>query len=144
MPNGKAIVDQREVGSDTPSIAAGIISSLRCSPEVLAVSSLPDTESMAALLSAAETGQLVLACLPVATPYQALHRIIESFPLHQQNQVRQQLAAGLIGIVSQRLSPDLDGNGREPHFEILHGSLEVKNQIAEGRRQNLSRLCEQL
>ena len=144
LPNGKAIVDQREVGSDTPSIAAGIISSLRCSPEVIAVTSLPDTESIAALLSAAETGQLVLACLPVATPFQALHRIIESFPLHQQNQVRQQLAACLIGIVSQRLSPDQDEKGRSPHFEILHGSLEVKSQIAEGRMQNLSRLCEQL
>ncbi|MEN9360064.1 MAG: hypothetical protein RL095_1599 [Verrucomicrobiota bacterium] len=142
LPNGKAIVDQREVGSDTPSIAAGIISSLRCSPEVIAVSSLPDTQSIAALLSAAETGQLVLACLPVATPFQALHRIIESFPLHQQNQVRQQLAACLVGIVSQRLTPEVEGRGRTPHFEILHGSADVKAQIGEGRMQNLSRLCE--
>jgi len=113
------IVNQREVGSDTKSFAAALKYALREDPDVILVGEMRDLETIQAALTIAETGHLVLATLHTNSAAEAINRIIDVFPSHQQSQVRAQLAFVLEGIVTQTLLPRLTGRGRVMAAEIL-------------------------
>jgi len=137
-----SIIDQREVGDDTRSFAAALKHVLRQDPDVIQIGELRDLESMAVALTAAETGHLVLATLHTNSAIQAVDRIIDIFPPHQQNQIRTQLSFCLLAIVSQRLLPRADGSGRIPAVEILRNLPSVANLIREGKTQQIATVIE--
>jgi twitching motility protein PilT len=131
--NQKAIIEQREIYSDTLSFAAALKYILRQNPDVILVGEMRDTETISAALTAAETGHLVFATLHTNDSAQSIDRITDSFPAHQQNQIRMQLSGSILGIVSQRLIQRSDGKGRIAAFEILIGSSAIKALIREGK-----------
>jgi twitching motility protein PilT len=113
------IVNQREVGTDTKSFASALKYSLREDPDVLLVGEMRDLETMQAALTIAETGHLCFATLHTNSAAEAINRMIDVFPSHQQGQVRAQLAFVLEGIVTQTLLPRAKGRGRALAAEIL-------------------------
>jgi twitching motility protein PilT len=131
-----AIVNQREVGEDTASFERGLRYALRQDPDVLVVGELPDVETIRHALTAAETGQLVLATLRTVDAVKSIERIVEIFPTDQQAQVRLQLATALRGIVVQQLVPALDG-GVALATEVLLPTPEVLTCIRAGDHANL-------
>lgn len=128
----RSMISQREVGSDTASFAAALRSVLREDPNVILVGEMRDTETMEAALTAAETGHLVFATLHSNSAEQTTDRIVDSFPPHQQSQIRLQLANVLLGIVSQRLIPRVAG-GRIVAAEILTANGAIRSLIREGK-----------
>jgi len=128
----KCIVEQREVGSDTISFERALRSALRQDPDVVMLGEMRDLETISTALTAAETGHLVLATLHTNSAAQTIDRIIDIFPAESKNQVRSQLAASLLGIVSQRLVPRTD-YGRIPAVEILVANSAIRNLIREGK-----------
>ncbi len=128
----KSVVSQREMHGDTLSWTVGLRSVLREDPNVVLVGEMRDFETIAAAITVAETGHLVFATLHTNSAAQTVDRMIDVFPEHQQNQVRQQLAGSLEAILSQRLIPSLKG-GRVPAVEILLATPAVKNLIREGK-----------
>ncbi len=131
--NRMANVVQREVGLDTRSFASALKYILRQDPDVIMVGEMRDVETIQAALTAAETGHLVLATLHTNDAPQAVDRIVDVFPPYQQEQVRSQLAAGLLGVVSQRLLRRSDGLGRVAAFEILLATHAVRAMVREGK-----------
>jgi len=125
------IVNQREVGEDVPTVAAGLRSALRQDADVIAVSELPDRESIQLALTAAETGRLVLAALHTLDAVQTIERVVDVFPEAERDHVRVQLAATLRGIVVQQLLPALDG-GVALATEVLLPIPGVVTAIREG------------
>lgn len=136
----QSIVDQRELGIDTFSMAGALRASLRQDPDALLVSEMHDIETISLAISAAETGQLVLGALYTNSVVQTIDRIIEIYPSVQQEQIKVQLAANLQGVVSQQLLPHADGNGRVLACEVLTMTPAVRNLIREGKTQQLSTL----
>ncbi len=132
-----AMVNQREVGSDTRSFGAALRQILRQDPDVILIGELRDLETMSAALTAAETGHLVLATLHTQGATQTVDRIIDVFPPYQQQQVRVQLAGTLQGVVSQQLLPTADGRGRVVACEVLIPTPGVRNLIREGKTHQL-------
>lgn len=128
----RSLIDQREVGIDTPSFEAGLHSSFRQDVDVLMIGEMRNQETMATAVTAAETGHLVLSTLHTNDAAQTINRIIDTFPSGAQNQIRTQLAASLIGIFSQRLIPRVSG-GLVPAYELLINNKAVANLIREGR-----------
>ena len=131
-----SIVTQREIGSDSQSFARALRSALREDPDVLLVGEMRDVESIETTLTIAETGHLVFATLHTNDAPQAVDRVIDVFPGERQPQIRSQLAAGLLGIVAQRLLPRTDG-GRIAAFEILLATPATRNLIREGKTEQL-------
>ena len=113
------IVNQREIGSDTKSYANALKYALREDPDTLLIGEMRDLETIQAALTIAETGHLALATLHTNSAPEAINRIIDVFPSHQQSQVRAQLASCLEGIVTQTLLPKAQGKGRVMAAEIL-------------------------
>jgi twitching motility protein PilT len=113
------IVNQREVGTDTKTFANALKYALREDPDVILVGEMRDLETIQAALTIAETGHLVFATLHTNSAAEAINRIIDVFPSHQQSQVRAQLAFVLEGIVTQTLLPRARGKGRVMAAEIL-------------------------
>ncbi len=113
------IVNQREIGTDTKSFANALKYALREDPDVILVGEMRDLETIQAALTIAETGHLVFATLHTNSAAEAINRIIDVFPAHQQSQVRAQLAFVLEGIVTQCLLPKARGRGRSLACEIL-------------------------
>jgi twitching motility protein PilT len=113
------IVNQREVGTDTKSFSNALKYSLREDPDVILVGEMRDLETMQAALTIAETGHLCFATLHTNSAAEAINRMIDVFPSHQQGQVRAQLAFVLEGIVTQTLLPRAKGRGRAMAAEIL-------------------------
>ena len=113
------IVNQREVGADTKSFSAALKYALREDPDVILVGEMRDLETIQAALTIAETGHLVFATLHTNSSAEAINRIIDVFPAHQQSQVRAQLAFVLEGIVTQVLLPRLSQRGRAMAAEVL-------------------------
>ncbi len=128
----KSMISQRELLQDTHSWDIALRSALREDPDVVLVGEMRDFETIAATLTVAETGHLVFATLHTNTASQTIDRIIDVFPESQQGQVRQQLAAVLQVIVSQRLIP-IVGGGRVAATEILLVNSAVRNLIREGK-----------
>ena len=129
----EAVVNQREVGEDTHSFAQALKHVLRQDPDVILVGEMRDLETISTALTAAETGHLVFATLHTQDAPQAVDRVIDVFPAHQQQQVRVQLAASLQGIVTQQLVPMGKGKGRKVAAEVLVATPAVRNLIREGK-----------
>ena len=110
--DNKSIINQREVRTDTTSFASALRSALRQDPDVLLVGEMRDLETVETALLAAETGHLVFSTLHTLDAPESINRIIAVFPPHQQRQVRLQLASMLKAVVSQRLMPRANGQGR--------------------------------
>ncbi|NIS62469.1 MAG: PilT/PilU family type 4a pilus ATPase [Proteobacteria bacterium] len=127
----RAIVDQREVGSDTGTFANALRSALRQDPDVILVGEMRDFETIETALTAAETGHLVMSTLHTIDAKETVTRIISTFPPYHQRQVRMQLAGVLKGVISQRLVPKADGVGRVPAVEILVSTARVRECIIE-------------
>ncbi|OGV31657.1 MAG: hypothetical protein A2020_05715 [Lentisphaerae bacterium GWF2_45_14] len=140
--NKLAVIEQREVHSDTLSFANSLKYVLRQDPDVILVGEMRDNETIAAALTAAETGHLVFATLHTNDAPQSIDRIVDSFPQHQQNQIRIQLAACVLGIVSQRLIPLKSGDGRVAVFEVLSGTSAVKALIREGKTHQIKSIMQ--
>lgn len=132
----KSIVVQREIHYDTYSFGAALRSSLRQDPDVVLIGEMRDLETIAAAVTIAETGHLVLATLHTNSAAQSIDRMIDVFPPHQQQQIRVQLAGMLQGICSQRLVPAI-GGGRVIAAEILVATGAVRNIIREGKTHQL-------
>jgi twitching motility protein PilT len=118
-PHLRCTVNQRELGHDTHSIPRALKSVLREDPNVILVGEMRDLETIAAALTLAETGHLVLSTLHTQDAAQTVDRIIDVFPPYQQEQIRVMLAASLKGVVSQILLPRADGQGRVAAREVL-------------------------
>lgn len=131
-PKGKGIISQREMSIDTHSWTLALKAALREDPDVVLVGEMRDPETMAAAITIAETGHLVFSTLHTNSAADSINRIVDSFPSHQQGQIRIQLAATLKGIVSNRLLPRING-GRVPAAEILIGTPAVANNIREAK-----------
>jgi twitching motility protein PilT len=129
----RCIVNQRELGADAPSFAAGLRAGLRQDPDVILVGEMRDLETIATALTAAETGHLVFATLHTQDSAQTVDRIVDVFPPDQQQQVRVQLSVALQGIVTQQLLPTADGRGRIAATEVLVPTPAVRNLIREGK-----------
>jgi twitching motility protein PilT len=127
--HGKCIINQREVGADTKSFKNALRSALRQDPDVILVGELRDLDTISTALTAAETGHLVFGTLHTQNAPSTVDRIIDVFPASQQDQVRIQLASVLVGIISQRLFPTVDGDGRRAATEILVNNPAVANLI---------------
>lgn len=130
--SAKSIISQREMHSDTHSWAVALRSVLREDPDVVLVGEMRDYETIAAALTVAETGHLVLATLHTNSAAQTVDRVVDVFPEHQQAQIRVQLANVLAGVIAQRLVPAI-GGGRVPAAEILLGTAAIKTSIREGK-----------
>ena len=128
-----SFITQRELGSDTISFAAAAKQALRQDPDVILVGEMRDPETMAACLTAAETGHLVMSTLHTNNAPQSIDRIVDSFPPYQQNQIRMQLSLTLLAVLAQRLLPRLDGTGRVPVVEVMIANHAIRNLIREGK-----------
>ncbi|MEF8847013.1 MAG: PilT/PilU family type 4a pilus ATPase, partial [Candidatus Paceibacterota bacterium] len=128
----RSIIDQREVGQDALSFSKALRSSFRQDPDVIMVGEMRDPETISTAITAAETGHLVFATLHTNSASQTIHRIVDSFPPEQHNQVRAQLAGSLLGIISQRLVSRIKG-GLIPACEILLSNPAVSNLIREDK-----------
>ena len=127
----KAVIDQREVGSDTSNFADALRSSLRQDPDVILVGEMRDFETIETALTAAETGHLVMSTLHTVDATETINRIISAFPPYHQRQVRLQLAAILKGVISQRLVPKADGLGRVPAAEVMISTARIRECVIE-------------
>jgi twitching motility protein PilT len=127
----KAVIDQREVGSDTGSFAEALRSALRQDPDVVLVGEMRDFETIETALTAAETGHLVMSTLHTLDATETINRIISAFPPYHQRQVRLQLAAIIKGIVAQRLVPKADGMGRVPAVEVMVSTARTRECVIE-------------
>lgn len=137
----KSIIDQREVGLDTGSFESALKSAFRQDANVIMIGEMRDSETIAAAVTAAETGHFVISTLHTNNASQTIDRIIDSFPGDQQEQIRTQLANSLTGILSQRLIPKVSG-GLVPAFELLVNTKAVANLIREGRTHEIDILIE--
>jgi len=137
----KSLVNQREVGQDTKSFHDALGSILREDPNVIMIGEMRDPETIAAALTAAETGHLVFSSLHTNSASQTINRIIDVFPSNQQNQIRFQLANTISAVVSQRLLPRISG-GRIPATEVMFANNAVSNLIRENKAYQLDLVIE--
>lgn len=137
----RAVIDQREVQTDTLSFHRALRSVLRQDPDVIMVGEMRDLETMSAAVTAAETGHLVFSTLHTNSAAQTIDRIIDSFPSAQQGQIREQLANTLVGIVSQRLVPQIEG-GRIPACEVMFNTSATRNLIRERKTYQIDLVIE--
>ncbi|MBC3889251.1 PilT/PilU family type 4a pilus ATPase [Acetobacterium paludosum] len=134
----KSIVHQREVGTDVPSFAGALRSSLREDPDVILVGEMRDFETISAAVTAAETGHLVLSTLHTIGAANTIDRIIDVFPPYSQQQIRTQLSSILKGVVTQQLVPLANGQGRMAALEVLIGTDAVLNLIRDSKTHQLA------
>jgi len=128
----RSVIEQRELNVDTFTFDAALKSVFRQDPDIIMVGEMRDLETMSTAITAAETGHLVFTTLHTNSASQSIHRIVDSFPAEQQAQVRAQLSACLLGIVSQRLLPRLNG-GMIPACEIMYNNFAIANLIRENK-----------
>lgn len=128
----RALVHQREVGSDTASFSEALRRVLRQDPDIILIGELRDPESISTALTAAETGHLVLSTLHTQSAAKSINRIVDAFPSDQQNQVRTQLGDSLRGIITQTLLPRAQNEGRVIATEVLINTPAIANLIREG------------
>ena len=133
----KSSVSQREVGNDTQSFHTALKFILRQDPDVIVIGEMRDPETIAAAITAAETGHLVLSTIHTADALHTLQRIIDSYPAEQAGAMRTTLANVLRGVVAQKLLQTADGKGRVPCTEILTVNSYLRQLIAEGKTAEL-------
>jgi twitching motility protein PilT len=127
----KCLVNQREVGVDTPSFSEALRSALRQDPDVILVGEMRDYETISTAILAAETGHLVMSTLHTLDATETVNRIIAVFPPYQQKQIRLQLGSVLRGIIAQRLIPRADGRGRVPAVEVCIATATVRECVVD-------------
>ncbi len=139
----KCSISQREVGIDTENFVVALKYILRQDPDVILIGEMRDVETVAAAITAAETGHLVLSTLHTIDTIKSIERMLDFFPAGQQDQVRMQLANTLEGIVSLRLLPKADGVGRVPAAEVMVATPAIRALITEGKIKQISGLIEE-
>jgi twitching motility protein PilT len=135
--DNRSIINQREVAVDTRSFAYALRSALRQDPDVILVGEMRDFETIETGLLAAETGHLVFSTLHTLDATETITRIIAVFPPHQQKQVRLQLASVLKAVVSQRLLPKANGEGRAPAVEVMISTAFIRDCIVDREKTSL-------
>src|SRR5260221_13407539 len=133
----QAMVNQREVSVDTRSFAQALRAALRQDPDVILVGEMRDFETIETGLLAAETGHLVFSTLHTLDATETINRIIAVFPPHQQKQIRLQVAAVLKAVISQRLMPRVDGQGRVAAVEVMISTPFIRDCIVDKERTHL-------
>jgi twitching motility protein PilT len=128
----KSTVHQRELHTDTPSFALALRAALRQAPKVILVGEMRDRETIEIALEASETGHLVLSTLHTIDASKTVERVIGGFPMEDQQGVRNRLSRAFRYIVSQRLLPRVDGNGRVAVIEILKSTLRTREYVEKG------------
>ncbi|MEK7274436.1 MAG: PilT/PilU family type 4a pilus ATPase [Candidatus Desantisbacteria bacterium] len=128
----KAIISQREVGIDTEAYDAALKNALRQAPDVILIGEMRDTESVSASIYFAETGHLVLSTLHSTNAFQAIERMLQFYPGEMHSQILMQLSLNLKAIISQRLIPRADGNGRVAAVEVMLVTPRIKDLIKKG------------
>jgi twitching motility protein PilT len=141
FPPDKCIIDQREVGVDVGDFHRGLRAMFRQDADVCMIGEMRDPETISAAMTAAETGHLIFSTLHTNTAAQTIDRIIDSFPPHQQGQIKMQLAATLLGILSRRLVPAVKG-GMINAVELLIANSAVRNLIREGKTHQIDMVIE--
>ena len=129
----RCIVNQRELGEDATSFADALRGALRQDPDVILLGEMRDLETISTALTAAETGHLVFGTLHTQSAPSTVDRVIDVFPAEQQDQIRIQLAATLVGVLTQTLLPTADGRGRAPGIELLLPDDAVRNLIRQSK-----------
>lgn len=129
----KSIVNQREVGNDVPSFAEALRRVLRQDPDVILVGEMRDLETIEAAVRAAETGHLVFGTLHTTGAAKTIDRLVDAFPVNQQNQIRVQLSTALICVVSQQLLSRIDQPGMVAAYEFLVVTPAIANLIREAK-----------
>ncbi|MBQ8846342.1 MAG: type IV pilus twitching motility protein PilT [Lachnospiraceae bacterium] len=140
--HGSAIINQREIGTDTVSYAAALRAALREDPDVILVGEMRDLDTISTAITAAETGHLVLSTLHTTGAAATIDRIIDVFPEAQQQQIRLQLSNVLEAVISQLLLPKADGKGRVAAFEVMFGSVAICNLIREKKTHQINGLIQ--
>lgn len=135
--NKRCIIKQREVYADTRSFANALVHALRQDPNVIIVGEMRDMETISTVLTAAETGHLVLATLHTPDASQTIDRIIDVFPPYQQEQIKIQLSTTLQGVISQQLLPRRDRPGRVIATEVMIATNAIRNLIREHETEQL-------
>jgi len=129
----KCLVNQREVHADTVSFGAALRSALRQDPDVVLIGEMRDLETMETAITIAETGHLTFATLHTNSAAETINRLVDSFPAHQQAQIRAQLSLALEGILCQTLLPKASGKGRVLIMEILIPDSAIRNLIRQDK-----------
>ena len=125
----KGLVTQREIGTDVPDFEEAMRRVLRQDPDVILLGEMRDLETISAAITAAETGHLVFGTLHTTGSARTINRLIDAYPANQQEQVRAQLSASLVAVVSQVLMPRASGNGRVAGFEVMINNPAIANLI---------------
>jgi twitching motility protein PilT len=129
--HNKAMVNQREIGTDSQDFLTGLRSTLRQDPDVILVGEMRDLDTISIAVTAAETGHLVLSTLHTIGAAETIDRIIDVFPPYQQRQIRVQLASVLQAVITQQLLPRIDRKGRVPALEVMIATPAIRNMIRE-------------
>jgi len=132
-PHKKSLVNQREVHTDTTSFAEALRGALRQDPDIILVGEMRDLETMEAAISAAETGHLVFATLHTTGAARTVDRIVDAFPTNAQEQIRTQLASGIVAVISQALLARIDKPGRVAAFEIMIATDGIRAKIRDNK-----------
>jgi twitching motility protein PilT len=133
----RSIIAQREIGPDTHNFANALRASFRQDPDIILIGEIRDKETMETALSAADTGHLVMSTLHTMNAVETISRIISFFPPHQHDQIRLVLSSVLVSIMSLRLLPRKDGNGRVPAAEILINTANIAELIQDPEKSHL-------
>ena len=128
-----SMISQREIGRDLHSFSEGLRSMMRQDPDVIFVGEMRDSETVSLTLTAAETGHLVFSTLHTRDATGTITRILDFFPTGKQDEIRNQLSLGLAYVISQKLIPRKDGNGRIVAMEILNSNYAVSNLIRKNK-----------
>ena len=137
-PHGKSTIHQRELHSDTPTFALALRAALRQAPKVILVGEMRDRETIEIALTASETGHLVFSTLHTIDAPKTVERIIGEFPVSEQTAIRNRLSQSFRYIVSQRLLPRKDGQGRVAAIEILKSTMRTRDYVQKGERDGQS------
>ncbi|HZV60577.1 MAG TPA: ATPase, T2SS/T4P/T4SS family, partial [Candidatus Eremiobacteraceae bacterium] len=136
----KSTIHQRELHNDTPTFALALRAALRQAPKVILVGEMRDRETMEIALEASETGHLVLSTLHTIDAAKTVERIVGAFPMEDQQGIRNRLSKAFRFILSQRLLPRKDGNGRIAVIEILKSSMRTREYVEKGESEGKSLL----
>ena len=140
--HGMSNVNQREMGVDSKDFASALRASLREDPDVILVGEMRDFETISTAITAAETGHLVFSTLHTIGAAATIDRVIDTYPVDQQDRARSQLATVIEGVVSQQLLKKADGRGRVAAFEVMTGSTAIRNLIREGKTEQMSSMIQ--
>ncbi len=133
----KSIINQRELGVDVPTFSEALRRGMRADPDVMMVGEMRDLDTIQAAITAAETGHLVFATLHTTGAEGTCNRIIDAFPVDQQEQVRVQLSVSILGVISQQLIPRANGQGRIAAYEFMVTTPAIQNLIRENKTYNI-------